>query len=969
MAELELEKLANELFETIKNNESDFFKTKLVIVPSIKMEAYLKTFYLKKYDTVLMNISFKTFNKGFLELFDTDLKLADKNQIRSLIIKYLVNKTIPEFSEYLNKDSNDYYVKLLNIANELVSLFDEYEKDYKTESLIEYQKTIYNYVIGELKKQKLTTLCNLYNECQFKSSDLIYVFGSIKYSKLEQKILNKYKNYEEFKVSTSLEKGSKLDIVKAPSKLREIEYLHSKICDLTNGTDVAFSDFLVVGTGMSEYEEIIARVFNQDNENYPNIPYYVNASKTNSNNVWNALNTLKEILYKGFYSRLDFDNLITNRAIKYVRGITDKDIQNWRDAVMDMNVYRKEDWDYAKKRLLTSKICDINGSDNVVNIQDKNYISYSSIGLDDASIVRFINMVDDLNNLIEAFSKSNVTSEDSIKDLEVALDAFLSIKDENGTETNGYYKKLFDTYNFWIENKLDGIPTKTLLEVLVDVSKRSVVNKGQIYTSGITFTEFDKNTILSSKYLFFINANSNNLPIKKTKNSLDLDKPIDYIDEQNAFNAYYNNAEKVFVSYVSRDLKTDEEFFLSNFVKELTDSKIADIKAKDKKDNLFDEKNIDGISIDEDGSIENIYTNRSEKNTQFRDFLLNGGAGSSSVTAVSGNQNKNFIVTVNQIGDFLAEPLKSKLSRQFNVSDETIDKLTREYEPFELNSLDKSNYFKKITVEMLKSTNESDTKDDLKKAFDLRKQIPNITKNIEEKIYEDLFNQYEIFKKYIGTTAKVTKLPDLILVDPATHDEWTIVNNNEFVMILNVGEMERTYIPIKDIEKVSYVDMLRMYVLSLMDIASKNDANEYSIILCANSEKEKKYKLESKEAKEILIEILNSFSDFKNNYFYDYEYLENYKSSDDKKKKKYYEVREDYNVLIKNIRESNGIWGYFDDKKLVSYDSDLGYDEEAYYNDVTDVSQLDEKTDLQLKLMKKLFVGESEVDGDESGDI
>ena len=82
-----LDFLANELFLDLEN-DNDCFRTKYVITSSNNMQSFLKMYYLKNNDKVLMNVSFLNMQSGLLSLFKTTKKLISKNQMIALILKY-----------------------------------------------------------------------------------------------------------------------------------------------------------------------------------------------------------------------------------------------------------------------------------------------------------------------------------------------------------------------------------------------------------------------------------------------------------------------------------------------------------------------------------------------------------------------------------------------------------------------------------------------------------------------------------------------------------------------------------------------------------------------------------------------------------------------------------------------------------------------------------------------------------------
>ena len=64
---------------------------------------------------------------------------------------------------------------------------------------------------------------------------------------------------------------------------------------------------------------------------------------------------MNRIINNQFYTREDFDDLINNNAVKFIREITEENVNSFRRAIVDMNSYRKSDWDYAKKKIINLK--------------------------------------------------------------------------------------------------------------------------------------------------------------------------------------------------------------------------------------------------------------------------------------------------------------------------------------------------------------------------------------------------------------------------------------------------------------------------------------------------------------------------------------------------------------------------------------------------------------------------------------
>lgn len=875
-----------------------FFKTKKILVPSIKMEAFFKSYFLKNKDEVLMNVEFIDIRKGLFSLFDNDLKLASNNQIRNIIIKYLNNNTINELNSYLSESNNRLKgIKIYDIADNLASVFNEYDDDLFEAS--GYQKVIYDYVKKELFNNGLVTLKMLYENNAFVNKDTIYLFGFHKYSNLEKAILNKYANTVNYELDINDLPNPKSKIkylVKAPNRLREIEYLHSTICELLKDKNNTFSDFLVLSSNMTSYEMEIKRVFNQDDEQFPNIPYYFNAPRNVENSSYSLINKLIEIGNKGYFNRLDFDNVISNSITRKIRNISDDDVDMWLDSIKDLNIYRKEDWTYLRLRLLTSKISDINDTDDVVQFNDFKSIPYSSIGLDDSSIVRFIQLIDDLNSFVDLYTSYELTTEAYFDLLNTELEKWLSLKEYN-VEQNSYYVKIKELIDFWNNNQMINISTNSLFYSIINIVNRPRMNSGSLYSSGVSFSSFD--TVLQAKYLFVIGASSENLPKIKTKNPLDIrTKEIDYLSEEIIFKLAINNSENIFFSYVDKDSKTlEEQYYVSNFVKPYIDK------------NLIIEMN-----LDENRGWGSLYTKKEFKNKIFNNNLLGSEIKNTSPIPLQG-QVEELTIKTNKMAEFLIDPLQFKTNALFgrNNHDNNINNI---FEPLNADSLTRSILFKQLVIEKIENGDFITTFERLL----LENKLPHLSENISLQFFETMKNKVNDFiddieKNNEGAKLEVLKLNNIVI------DKWIIIDDTPCLYLKNGGISK--YFSIK--EKKDIKDSLKLYTVSLMkavidDTFSIIDLNgEYS------------FKLGKAEALDLLKNICLKMNDYSDNKFYNVE-LPNDKVSQ-------------YNDVVDSVRgASSATWGRFQYKKLFDYYKQMGYD----VDNIVDDYQKYEKEHLNL---------------------
>ena len=940
-----LNDLGNELIQFIKQR-TNLFNTIKIVVPDKLTSEWFKTYWINNESDVLMNVSFETIDEALLNIIPNDsfTKLLKIDQLRTLIIKSLSesNQTdLPvEISKYIYDDKVINQIKLFDLANEFAKLFYEYEKDLVT--IKDWQLELYNTVLLNAKQHNLSTLSYLYHSNSYlkENSQPLYFFGFNKFDKLEEKIIDNYSLNSDvylLVLEEDLNYKEKFYISAAPSKLREIESVHSKICNLLLDENIKYSDFLVVSSNISEYEDIIPRVFKQDNEKFPNIPYVINGYKKIQSNISIALKTLIDIANKQFFTRFDFYNLISNVDVQSARGISMKEVDSWSKYLIDINVYRstetRDDWDYAKKRILLSKVSGVNDIDNnLVELNNNEYLPFSTIEFDDDSIVRFCSVIDDLNEWLHFTRNTSFINNDNIGKFTKELEKWFSVKDINEYETNKQFNKLKKHLDFWCDIDLpcNKIPRNTLFYSLIECSKATVIKTGECFTKGITFSDFDPNAIISSKFVFFLNTSSSVIPISYPKSELDQrDYDISNIKEvETAFNILYQNADKFYISYVNKNLKTDEDFYPSTLINKLK-----------KRINVPTEN----ISLDETRDWKELYTKNAYVNKKYYDNLLNVSTESN----VEHNEETCELVKkvrLNDLSSFLEEPLKNKATYLFGREDITDEEIKDEYEPFGNDLRIKSVLVRKIAVELLiKKPRELSLSyfNNLRKRYNLERKLPNINDSFNKVAFESILQDCSSILQNIY--AKTDLNYEVIKLNDITID----VNSNQVVLTchqeccVSRQNNEITYFGIKQIEKgVTLSTFMYPYVFSLAHVSTLEE-QEYNIIL--DMGERHSFLMTPTAAKELLTKIYLHKFDYHNNYFIPLNHVSKKKN-------------ETFNDLLKSFDDN--IWAYFDHAKLFDYESQLGFTFENFDNVF--------KTIVNNHLQLIAFI-ELKDDGDENG--
>lgn len=939
-----LTKAADELFLEITNSKTDFFSGFNVVVPDNKVEKWLKAYWLKKREDILFNVKFYTIRDALFLMLkkDEDYSLVSKDQLKYLILKKLTTEALPEkYKKYIKKDNGELNpINLFDLANELATGFMKYEEGSATIS-DSYLIDFYSSLLLDLKNNyKLVTLKNACEKnYEFNEVPNLFFFGFISFSDTELTILKEYeKKYEVIVYELAFDINKDImdhkiafSLVNSLNQLREIENVHSLICKkIKEDPTTSFSDFLVIAPNIGEYETLINRVFHQDDVEYPSIPFSINNVEVKDTDITVALKELIDISHKGFFTRKDFDDLISNPLIIRVRNLSGDEVDTFNQTVINTNVYRnrenKDDWDYIKKRLLLSKLSGITDEDKITVLSGIDYIPYASIGFSDDSIVKFVKLINDLKDWI-SFIKSQKTIDSSfINEIKEKLNRWFSLPNDDEIETNVTYKNVINVLDIFESFDISSadIPVDVLFYSLLEASKRAKSSKGDILASGVTFVSFENSFVLNAPYVYFLGASSNNLPTKDPKSEIYELKKSNSDVQSDLFFLSFLNAEKEFnLSYVCKDLKTEEEFYPSLLI-----TKLFEIHGK-----AVDTKKIPLIPLDEEREVTELFTSREFKNRKYYDGLLKKKKGNEdTIVRDNGPQKLLDTITLTNIEKYLKEPLIFQADRLLKDDDDKSEEIMAEYEPFTLNSLQEYAIRKDLIYRSLAGEDIYDPNFvlTLKEELSLNNELPGLSDSIEIDDLKEIIMEakacVEIAQNLPGkkelkllSDLKIISNPDIVIID------------NEPVYCSIDGD-NRYYFRLKKLstQKDYYAQFLYAYAFALMDVASlkTTDKTDYNIILVGHNHN---FTLNRNEAFELLVMICNGINNIKDTKCVPVTS---------------YDVETSGDLLYKVLGE-RGEWNYSKNKKCFD-ENELGYDDEDF-----DYPLVDSEFKKLLKLIKE----------------
>ena len=524
-----------------------------------------------------------------------------------------------------------------------------------------------------------------------------------------------------------------LDVTAAPTKIREVENLHTQICKLLQkGTRV--EDILVVSPSLDEYRTAIHMVFDQnpakpesdsEKEGYLHIPFAIVDSPAKNSLTENALSNLFAVLDQGSITRPDFFALVRNPVVQAARNISNNDVEAWQNWVEETNTYRarnkRDDWDTVKNRLLMAQM-----TSGDVEFDDDTLRPFSDMACSNkSSLCKFIDCIETLENWIEC-GKESCTNLDNLAEQIDRWIAMPSVPDSLKSESI-VYRRVSDAISLlgW-QNAAgtDKISMRIVKQSLLLAAQGTEYSCGNLFVNGVTFMKFAPNRTIPVKHLFFIGADAASFPGARQHNTLDLRKscrPWPGDDSPILKNRYaflcqlMSTGEGFHLSYVNKDIKKDADLYPSSVVNDLR--KFIGYVWKETE-----------IPLDETRTTTELFTPKSLRNKIAYANMLSGNQKTRSVPKKQKKGEKQYLVKIPErvsiysLATFLKDPFQFRIGLMLiNEDDEDVEKEL--FEPVFFDNLDTSIILKKALAAEL--SGEKEELENFKKDLDLKGKSPN----------------------------------------------------------------------------------------------------------------------------------------------------------------------------------------------------------------------------------------------------
>lgn len=565
----------------------------------------------------------------------------------------------------------------------------------------------------------------------------------------------------------------------APTKERELEAIHTRICKLlaqkdSEGNPVnRISDILVFSPNLDDYRTAIFQAFDQNSDSHDavqgslKIPFSIVDSPARDSLTAEALDALFAIQENRSITRPAFFSLIRNPVVQFSRNISEEDVAAWEAWIENTNTFRIrngiDDWGRSVHRLIAAKF-----SNHLLDVESDVFDSangYSQVmpyadmmSSNTRSLSSFAKCIDELEEWIK-LAKENVAATSEILDIVAThLNNWVAMKNQPENLTGEVI--IFQNVSDSLENmrvQFDAgaktISWPCISQTLRGAAQSSAYSCGTIFVNGITFSKFIPNRIIPVKHLFFLGADSANFPGTKSQNTLDLRKtcaswPGD--DSPVAKSRYaflcqlMCTKESLHISYVNQNIVKDEELYPSSVVNDIRNffknailqtakaagNQITISEARATAEKLWPQIN---IPLDEKRPYKDLFTAKEFRNKAIYNGMINSEGAPSGIGNLPTALNKlPERVSIYQLRKFLDEPFIFRAGQVMNSDEDFADPGDSLFEPIDFDRLEQNALLKSVLAASIMDCDKEIA--DLKKDFDLKGKLPD--KQFGEKLWE-----------------------------------------------------------------------------------------------------------------------------------------------------------------------------------------------------------------------------------------
>lgn len=670
-----------------------------------------------------------------------------------------------------------------------------------------------------------------------------------------------------------------LSVTGAPSRLREIEALHSRICKLLldKSKAVRLNDIIVMAPDIESYRPAIYEVFDQtppDDKKNLRIPFTIVGTESFDSLTSRALHGLFEIQRKGSLTRPAFFELVRNPIVQSVRGISPDFVDSWENWIDEMHIYRNRaekphDWTDGVRRMLAARFsaCRVGLDEN------HSYEPFADLNSGDAeSLCAFARCIQDLQFWIEMrkptgdAAQETTVNEEMLTQIMEIIRSWIALPEvpkgmgseyiicQRIAESAELLESMFRTGK-------SALTWECVSQTLESAASNGELPGGRLFARGITFMQFHAARIVPVKYLFFIGADAMKFPGTGEARSLDLRQCTMRWpgDTQPADRNRYGflcqlmcTSEQFHISYVNCDLQKDKTFYPSSPIHDIRDMLCNAIGKQHDRDNVWP---VIEIPLDEKRDWSALFTPRAFRNKAAYLRMIEKASEQnpdtiqkeSDTNEGTNNSKPRERVSLYEIRKFLIDPFQWYIAQI--LSDDEEDTTDVEFEPITLDHLQSSGALKSCVKHILEKGNDS------KEAFfeSYHDFFPDGEFGEIEK--NKLWDNASAIAKNIPCDPKDIQFDDVCTVEisPKEGKTWTLQGKREWHSKTDEHSLSVYHVVVK--EKKDIKNFVPLYVTALSLLAENQDNQDITVsmqIICISKICKKEFTIKPETARTIL---------------------------------------------------------------------------------------------------------------------
>ncbi len=543
----------------------------------------------------------------------------------------------------------------------------------------------------------------------------------------------------------ALSQDRSLQITACPGVFREVETVYNSIIfNMEDDKSLNLTDIAILVPDMGKYKSAVTSVFNRKPAH---ISYNLIDSTAEKESVFGraVIDLLK--LAEGSFNRREVFSLVLNPCFLSKFKIERQEARAWVKWADELNVFRGFDtpnpkngqysdvkahtWQNGMKRLRFGRIMDVSENSEIFGrFNDyKSIVPYNIALFDDEEFVeRFCAVLEILRNRIMTLRHKQLSCADWRDKITGLINEFLDIPDEypqeerirhslfNGLQELAIYDNFgySDHGNSSVDIKADTnalFDHSMIIEFIKAKLKTISSSYGAYLTGGVTVSELQPMRPIPFKIMYIMGMGEGEFPGKHNQSILDLRPATRKIGDVNKteadrymfLEALASTRKKLYLTYVSKDLKKDEDFMPCSIILQIRQYIEAEI--------LHNSAHFKIEEVPLQGHNK-IYLKDSTDN--WSDVLVNFSetdrlaclTGNSLINKATVNRSGKFAgqkywpdiniedknanaahelekITLRRLRQFLENPAAFSIKRDLNIYDEEInDKYLAENEPF-----------------------------------------------------------------------------------------------------------------------------------------------------------------------------------------------------------------------------------------------------------------------------------------------